>query len=277
MTGASNLREKIVEAGSTAVAWSDMVSAKPTWLASYNKYIANGLSHGESVALAERSVRRAHGSTAETNQPPLVRGGGPLHSWLTSVYGFFGTAMQRRIETAHKVNDAWQLGKEGEINKASKKLGSAFVDFMTYMVWPTIVEEAVQGIGSDDHRTWGTKLISGATAGAASSVLYLRDLVHGAISGHEPGVGLMSSALHDTANVFRDVARGRDALNRQHAAKTVGDLLTFGGEATGMMPKIVGNAARYGISVKQGQEKPKSIADVLLGITKGTQKRRVEK
>lgn len=277
ITGASNLREKVVEAGSAAVAWSDMVSAKPTWLAAYNKYLADGLSHGESVSLAERAVRRAHGSTAETNQPPLVRGGGPLHGWLTSVYGFFGTAMQRRIETAYKLNDAWKLGKEGELNAASKKLGSAFVDFMTYMVWPTIVEELVQGIGTEDHRTWGTKLISGATVGAASSVLYLRDLVHGLVSGHEPGVGMMSSALHDLGNVFRDITRGKDALNKQHAGKTVGDLITVVGESTGLTPKIVGNAARYGINVVNKQEKPKSVADVLLGVTKGTQKRRVEK
>ncbi len=277
ISGAGNLREKVIEKGSAAVAWSDIVSAKPTWLAAYNKSIADGLSHGESVAAGERAVRRAHGSTAETNQPPLVRGGGPLHGWLTSVYGFFGTAMQRRIEMAHKVNDAWQLGKEKEIAAASKKAGSAFVDFMTYMVWPTIVEEAVTGIGQEDHRGWGQRLISGATMGAASSVLYLRDLIHGAVSGHEPGVGMMSSALHDVANVFRDMAHGREALNKQHAAKTVGDFLTVTGEATGMMPKIVGNAARYGINVASGQEKPKSVADVLLGATKGTQKRRVEK
>lgn len=277
ITGAGNLREKIIEKGSAAVAWSDMVSAKPTWLAAYNKYLGDGLSHGDSVALAERAVRRAHGSTAETNQPPLVRSGGPLHPWLTSVYGFFGTAMQRRIETAHKLNDAWQLGKDRQINAASKKLGSAFVDFMTYMVWPTIVEEAVTSIGSDDHRSWGSRLISGATMGAASSVLYLRDLIHGAVSGHEPGVGMLSSALHDVNNLVRDIGKGRDALSKEHAGKTVGDLLTVAGESTGMVPKIVGNAARYGINVARGQEKPKSVADILLGATKGTQKRRVEK
>lgn len=277
ITGAGNLREKIIEAGSAAVAWSDMVSAKPTWLAAYRKAQADGLSHGEAVALSDRAVRRAHGSTAETNQPAIVRGGGALHSWLTSVYGFFGTAMQRRIETAYKINDAYKLGREGEIKKAGAKAGSAFVDFMTYMVWPTIVEELVTGIGSDDHRTWGSRLISGATMGAASSVIYLRDLVHGLVSGHEPGVGLLSSAAHDVGNVFRDATRGREAFNRQHAGKTIGDLITVTGEATGMAPKVVGNAARYGINVYNRQEVPRNISDVLLGVTKGSQKRRVEK
>lgn len=272
--GAGNLREKIIQKGSAAVAWSDRVSAKPTWLAAYNRARADGLSHGESISLGDRAVRRAHGSTAETNQPPLVQSGGPLHSWLTSVYGFFGTAMQRRIETAYKLNDAWELGKDREIKAASKKLASAFGDFMTYMVWPTIVEEAVQGIGTNDHRTWGSRIISGATMGMASSVLYLRDLIHGAVSGHEPGLGLASSALHDIGEVFRDVGRGTNALSKEHAGKTVGDLLTVVGESTGMAPKIVGNAAKYGINVATGKEKPKTPADILLGVTKGTQKRR---
>ena len=275
--GATTIRDKVIQAGSAAVAWSDMVSAKVAALAAYEKARADGLSHGESISLGNRAVRRAHGSTAEANQPPLVRGGGPLHSWLTSVYGFFGTAMQRRIETAHKLNDAWNLGREGEINKASRKLAGAFGDFMTYMVWPTIVEELVQGLGTDDHRTWGSRIISGATMGMASSVIYLRDIIHGLVSGHEPGVGLLSSALHDAANAAKVIGHPREAFSRQHAAKSVGDLLTATGEVTGMVPKIVGNTVRYGLSVAEGQEKPKSPADVLLGMSRGTQKRRIEK
>lgn len=275
--GASTLREKVIQHGSAAIAWSDLVSAKPTWLAAYNRARTDGLSHGESIDLGDRAVRRAHGSTAETNQPPLVQSGGPLHSWLTSVYGFFGTAMQRRIETVHKLNDAWELGKDRQIGAATKKARSALADFMTYAIWPTIVEEVVQGLGTDDHRTIGSRLISGVTMGMASSVLYLRDLIHGAVSGHEPGLGLASSALHDVGEVFRDAGRGTDALSKAHAGKTVGDFLTVFGEATGTMPKIVANTARYGINVMTGQEKPQTPADVLLGVTRGTQKRRVEK
>lgn len=277
--GAGNLHGKIIEKGSAAVAWSDMVSAIPTWLAVYNKSLGDGLSHGESVTLADRAVRRAHGSTAETNQPPLVRGSGEvLHPWLTSVYGFFGTAMQRRIETAHKLIDAYDLGvNEREFGKASRKLSSAFGDFMTYMIWPTIVEEAVNGIGTDDHRTWGTRIISGSLMGAASSVLYLRDLIHAATTGRDPGVGMLSSFLADQNKVVRDLYHGREAFNKQHAAKTVGDLMTAAGEVTGMMPKAVSNVVRYGMSVAEGQEKPRSITDVLLGAARGTQKRRVEK
>jgi hypothetical protein len=276
--GATTFRDKTIQAGAAAVAWSDMVSAKATALATYNKALASGLSHGESISLGNRALRRAHGSTAETNLPPAVRGApGPLNPWLTSLYGFFGNAMQRTIEIAHKMNDAYELGKDKEIKAASKKAASAFGDFMTVMIWPTIVEEAVTGIGTDDHRTLLMRAISAGTMGIASRVVYLRDIIHGLVSGHEPGVGLISSAGHDFAAAAKVIMHPKVAFSRQHAAKSVGDLLTFGGEVTGMMPKTVSNVVRYGISNFEGQEKPKSPADILLGASRGTQKRRVEK
>lgn len=277
--GAGNLRERIIEMGSKWVAKSDMASAGPTWLAAYNKYSGDGLSHGESATLADRAVRRAHGSTAETNQPPLVRGAGDaLHPWLVSVYGFFGTAMQRRIETAHKLIDAYDLGvNEREFGSAARKLRSATGDMVSYMIIPTLIEEMVNGIGTDDHRTLASRIISGSLMGAASSVLYLRDIIHAAVSGHDPGLGLATSFLADQNKVVRDLYHGREAFNKQHAAKTVGDLMTAAGELTGVVPKAVANIARYGINVAEGQEKPKGIKDLLLGVTRGTQKERVEK
>jgi hypothetical protein len=272
--GNSSLREKIIEKGSWLVAQSDMLSAKPTWVASYNKNIGEGLSHGESVDLADRAVRRAHGSTAETNQPALVRGGGPLHGWLTSVYGFFGTAMQRRIEIAHQLNDTYQLGKEGEIKAAASNIPKLTRDIMTYVIWPTAVEEWVTGLNQDDRRGWGRRAIDAGTMGIASSVLYLRDLVHAFTTGQDPGAGLISSPLHDLANTVRDIRKGKEAFNRQHAGKTVGDILTVLGEGTGMSPKIIGNATRFGIDLVNKQVKPKGAAEYFRGITRGTPKLR---
>lgn len=275
--GSSTLREKVIEKGSWLVAQSDMLSAKPTWVAQYNKSIGEGLSHGESIDLADRAVRRAHGSTAQTNQPALVRGGGPLHGWLTSVYGFFGTAMNRRIEIAHKLNDTYQLGKEGEIKQAAAKVPGLAADIFTYVIWPTIVEEWVTGLSTEDKRGWGSHLISGATMGLASSVLYLRDLVHGLASGHDPGVGLLSSVVHDFANVARDATRGREAFNRQHAGKTVGDVLTVFGEGTGMAPKVIGNATRFGIDLVNKQQHPRNASEWARGFTRGTAKAKERK
>src|SRR6185437_766555 len=163
--GAHGVRENIIQGGSWLVAKSDMLSAKPTWLAAYRLAQEDGHDHGTSIDMADSAVRQAHGSTAITNQPALVRGGGPLNNWLTSVYGFFGTAMQRRIEIAHDLSDTFKLAKEGEIKSAAANIPSILADVMAYVVWPTIVEEAVTGLTTDDHRGFATHLASASLLG----------------------------------------------------------------------------------------------------------------
>jgi hypothetical protein len=268
---------KVVQTGSWLVAQSDMLSAKPTWIAQYEKSIRDGASHGDAVDLADRAVRRAHGSTATTNQPALVRGGGPLHGWLTSVYGFFGTAMQRRIEIAHELNDTYGLVKDGEISKAAGKVPSIAQNIFTYVIWPTIVEEWVTGLTTDDRRGWGTHLTAGAFMGLSSSVLYLRDMMHAFVTGQDPSAGLIDTPLHDIAKVVNHVRAGRKSLDRQHAGKTIGDTLTVFGEMTGLAPKTLDNAARFGIDLVNKQAHPKTVGDYAVGLTRGSEKRRIEK
>jgi hypothetical protein len=118
--GKSTLRQRIIELGSKGVAFSDMVSAVPTWLAKYREAMDESADIGRATDLADRAVRRAHGSTAITNQPTIVSHTNPLSPWLTTIYGFFGTNMQRRFEIAHDINDAFKLGKSGDIAGAAK-------------------------------------------------------------------------------------------------------------------------------------------------------------
>jgi hypothetical protein len=276
ITGATSIREHIIEKGSWLVAKSDMMSAKPTWLAAYRNAQDEGLTHGESIDRADASVRLAHGSTAITNQPGLVRGQGALHNWLTSVYGFFGTAMQRRIELAQDIHDTFGLAKQGELSKAAANIPSIMTDVMTYVIWPTIVEEGVTGLTTDDRRGWLDHIASATLLGLSSSVLYARDIVNGLVSGHDVGVGLISSPLHDVVKAVKDDVR-KDALTRQRMGRTIGDTLTALGHTTGMAPKSIDNAIHFGIDLVNGIAHPHSASDWLSGITKGTTKERVVK
>jgi len=277
LEGSANLRQKIVEKGSWLVAQSDMLSAKPTWVAAYDNALREGSSHGEAIDLADRAVRRAHGSTAATNQPALVRGGGPLHGWLTSVYGFFGTAMQRRIEIVHQINDLGHFVKEGEINKAATTSRNIAADIFTYVIWPTLVEEWVTGLTTDDRRGWGTHIVQSTFLGLSSSVLYLRDLMHAFVTGQDPGVGLITSPLHDFTKMLNDFKKGKAAMDKAHMGKTVQDTLTVLGHASGMSPKTIANATRFGIDVVNNQTHPKNLSEIFRGATRGTTKLRVEK
>jgi hypothetical protein len=270
-------REKVLQWGSWGVAQSDKFSAKPLWLGTYLKAFEENPDIGEATDIADRAVRQQHGSTAPSNQPSLVRGGGPFHNWLTSVYGFFGTVMQRRIEMVWKANDAYQLGRDGEIRQAMKVMPGLFKDFITYVVAPTAIEEWVTGWPTDDRRGLLQRFASAGVLGVTSSMLYMRDFAHSLVTGQDPSVGLTSSPLHDANKAVRDVMKGKAALNKQHAGKIVEDFLTVAGIITGMVPKEAAHLARFGIDVATGAAKPKTAGDVFLGATRGTIKRRVEK
>jgi len=274
--GAKGIRENIIQSGSWLVAKSDMFSAKPTWLAAYRSAQEEGLNHGERIDQADAAVRLAHGSTAVTNQPGLVRGGGALHAWLTSVYGFFGTVMQRRIELAQDIHDTWGLAKQGQISAMAKNLPGIAGDVFAYVIWPTLVEEWVTGLTTDDKRGWLEHAATASLLGLSSSVLYLRDVVHGILSGQDVGVGLISSPLHDVVKAAKDLGR-KDAFTKARMGKTMGDTLTAFGHGTGMAPKTIDNAIRFGIDLVNQQAHPKSVGDVLRGVTKGTTQPREEK
>lgn len=274
--GAKGIRENIIQSGSWLVAKSDMFSAKPTWLAAYRDAQDRGLTHGDAIDEADAKVRDAHGSTAVTNQPTLVRGGGALHNWLTSVYGFFGTVMQRRIELAQDIHDTWGLAKQGQITDMAKNLPGIAGDIFAYVIWPTLVEEWVTGLTTDDKRGWLEHAATASLLGLSSSVLYARDIVHGILSGQDVGVGLISSPLHDIVKAAKDLGR-KDAFTKARMGKTMGDTLTAFGHGTGMAPKTIDNAIRFGIDLVNNQVHPKTVGDVLRGVTKGTTKEREEK
>jgi hypothetical protein len=275
--GDATMRERMLQWGSWPVALSDKMSAVPLWIARFQQSMEEGSSFGEARDIADRSVTRQHGSTAITNQPMLVQGGGAFHGWLTSVYGFFGTVMQRRIELVHQANDIYKLGREGELAKAAANTPELFKNFITYVVLPTAIEEYVTGLTTDDREGFGTHLAKASIKGTAASFLYLRDLAYAATSGHDPNVGLATSVAADTEKSIRALMKGRGAFNREHAGKTVQDFLTTFGEGTGMLPKEFANIARFGVDYANRQAHPKDASDVFRGLTRGTEKKRVER
>ena len=175
----------------------------------------------------------------------------------------------RRIELAQDINDSYKFVKQGEVTKAANMIPSILADTFTYVIWPTIVEEAITGYGTEDHRGLGEHIISGAFLGLASSVLYLRDIIHGLSTGQDIGVGLISSPLHDLVKASHDLSR-KDAFTRARMGKTVGDTLTVLGHGTGMAPKTIDNAVRFGIDLVNNQAHPRGVADMLRGTLKGS-------
>jgi hypothetical protein len=257
------LREKIIEWGSKPVAFSDMLSAYPTWLAAYMKARDAGLDFGEARFEADRAVRYAHGSTAPTNLPEIATGGG-IHAWITSLYHFFGTMLQNRMEIAFKLNDMYNLGRQGELRRSAAILPAVMADVFAYVVWPTAVEEYVTGLGRDDRRGWGQRLFWASAGGLANSAIYARDIVHALEYGVLQEGGLADSAGLPLLKAFKDVKDGiegkKKIYNAKYAGNLIQDLINLTTYKFGT-PREVGNLAKYGWDVSTGVEKPHSEMD----------------
>ena len=272
-----SLRNVIFEYGAKPVAFSDMLSAAPLWLARYRQEMALHGDFGLAIQAADLSVRRAHGSTAVTSRPMIATGNNPVTPWFTSLYGFMGTSLNRRIELLHDVNDAYRLGMGGDIKAAAKMLPQIASSFAVYVVWTGVVEELVTGQFTEDHRGPIEKSASFLFTSLANAIIGLRDF-NNSIERGGGSVGLLSTPPADVARVLRDVKIDKtmegkyNPLAKQNAGKLVQDTCTLIGDFSGYCPKHVGAVIRYGMDAYDGMQKPKDATDVYHGLMTGTQK-----
>lgn len=276
LEGKSNIRQMVAYYGAKAVAFSDKISAMPLWLGAYRKALDETGDHGMAVNQANFAVRRAHGSTAITSLPRIATGSGVLEPWMTTLYGFMGANMQRRLEIAHDISDTYNLGRSGEIKAAIKKVPKILDSFMANVVWVGLVEEAVSGQFTDDKRGLIEHALPFIFGTLAQTVIGARDLVWALTHGREPQVGLLSGFLQELGAVIRDMKKPHP-LSKQNVGKFVEDAVAAIGDVTGMAPKPVGRALHYGIDVATGMQKPRTFGDVYRGIVSGRQTKRVEK
>jgi hypothetical protein len=268
----SSTRTWLTEKGASLVAFSDLLSAAPLWLAKYRAEMESHGIYGDAVREADMAVRRAHGSTAVTNLPRIAANSGPITPWITSLYGFMGTSMQRRIEIFHDMNDAYKLGMDGEIKEAAKMLPKILSSVGVYVIYTGLVEEMVTGQFTDDRRGLGAKALTFLFGTVAQSVIGLRDLVHDIEHG-ENTTGLLGVIPHDAGAVIHDFfGKGAHPLRRDQAGRVVQDACTAIGDLGGLCPKHLGTVAHYGLDVFNGVQHPRTSGDVYRGAVSGKQK-----
>jgi len=292
----STARDYIIHWGAIPVAISDMVSSKPLAYGAFLKAIDEGQNPAEARFEAERAVRFAHGSTAPTNQP----GATDIHyigRWVTSIYHFWGTMLQNRIDMAFRLNDMYKDSMEymesggRDFDKLKTIYGMVPViaaDVFAYVIWPAMVEEYVTGLWRDDRRGFGERLGWYVLGGLANSVLYARDIWMSLEQGRDQA-GLFTGALKPLHETIRDIAefekKGMGAFNNpKFAGNLIRDLIHLGGLKYGLQ-QVAGNAAKYGYNWSTGVERPRTgimrdwfhWGDVAMGVTRGEQKQKVFK
>lgn len=261
-------RQKIMEWSSKPVALADMISAVPTWLAKYREQIEAGASHGDAVFEADRSVRRAHGSTAPTNRTAMQRNFSP---WMTSIYNFWSEIMNRQMESIWRAGRGIDAVKEGDRAKAMEQgkymIGAAFA----FVIWPAIVENYVSPHPHKEDDSWVKKAGTQMMYTLGSSWVGIRDLAAAFSFGRDPQFGLTGTTYQTMSNLWRDFNK-QGVLTAENRGKLLQDGATLMGALTGMVPAQVGKAARFVHDVNVGKENPRGPWAWLTGLRYGTTK-----
>ena len=262
-------RQKMIQFAAKPVAWSDMASARPTWLAAYLKAMEEGSDHGEAVALGDRAVRRAHGSTATTSRTAVQRNWNP---WFVSIYNFWSDILNRQIETVWKAGDIYKLTEGNPVQKglatAPTILGGAFA----YVLWPMIVENVVSPHPHKDDESWASKAGKSLMFTLSGGWPILRDIGSAMAMGRDPQMGFTGTALSTGYNVLRDLAKN-EPFNKEHAGKLIQDWMSVVGGLTGGPGVQLGRVMRFGHDVYTGKENPKNAWQWMVGLRYGTTNR----
>jgi len=257
----SSMRGFIQSAGSFGVGFLDLLSAVPTWLAQYEKSMADragvqhSVAHAESVIEADRAVRRAHGSSLVTNRPMVMRTNA-LGRWYGSLYGFFSHMMQKQFELTWRTGEAAGKIKAGQTWEGMKDMPRLFNMFFSYVIIPAAVEELVTPYLDHDKDSLTLRAAKGLGMGLTSSAIGIRDLYRSAVNNVAPQLGLGGTFGGTITHVISDLRRKR-RMDAQEIGRLWKDTHTLIGALTGFSNSQIGRTGEYLIRWVGGEEHPK--------------------
>ena len=224
---------------------------------------------------ADTAVRRAHGSSVITNRPAIMRSKSAIAQTYGSLYGFFSHMLQKQYELAWKAKDSFEGIKAGDLSDAKKYTPQLVMGFVSYIIIPALVEELVTPYTNSDRDSWGVRAAKVLAKGMSSSMLYVRDAMDAIVNSRDPSVGLVDSWFKTATDLTRDIKKGPQALNRENAGRLIRHTFALGGALTGFTNAQEGKTGEFIQRYMTGQERPRTGADWMSGLTRGTlQKRR---
>ncbi len=273
--GFDTWRANIIRYASTPVAFTDMLSAVPTWLAAYKKAIAEGRSEGDAIYLGDRAVRFAHGSSAITNAPAIMRTG-PAVRWFTSVYNFYNHMMNKNMEIIWRSQEALQLRKAGDFEAAKERFQPVIGQFFAYQVFPALIGGMVGsfflgGKGEKD-KSWTQWGVESMAHNISANFIGVRDVVDAMLHKSDPQVGLLSTAAKEFTSTYRDFTKDHP-LSAEHRGRLVQDSLGLTGTLFGVTPAQTGKWIRFLMDTNSGVQRPRNLGDYYSGFRTGSVQR----
>lgn len=258
-------KQKIAEWSSKPIALSDMMSAIPTGLAAYQRAIKDGNNEGDAIFLANRAVRRAHGDASITNRSGVQRS---LPKAITTFYTFFNDMLNRRAEVIWRASDALGVTGNHTWAQAKAEIQPIVAGLFSTVLFTAFIEQMVSPItfNRDDSNGW--KAAKMLAKDQSAGLVVARDVVNWLVEGHDPSLGLYTTAFHEFGDVFKDLRPHK--FSKENAGKIIKNSAAFLGVVTGRIPLAVGKAGEFAYGTAIGHEHPRGPWGWASGLRYGT-------
>lgn len=254
-------RWAIMELGRTPVAFSDAVSAIPTWLAAYRRAAVEGADHADAVFQADKAMTRAHGSMLTMDKARVQRPGQGFQpevmKFFTPLYNFFSHVYNKQLQIYWATGEAQKLigkaesaeAKTAEIKKATPGIVNKLIWFV---IFPTLVEEWVTGMASDTGEGFGKLFLKGLIRHMGAGIVPLRDITNWATAptvATDPSLGMLGSIGKEGTKLYKDIQNMWNNAPAHkdwftHATTSFGFITGWGGTQIGRFGTAAGELAK---------------------------------
>lgn len=292
-----DVRQFSMNIGRVPVAFSDALSAMPTWLAAYRTAFGKGASHEDAVFIADKEVSRAHGSSFIGDKPRVSRlpnsVGGEVLKTFVGLYNFwnhsFNNQIQMAWDLASKLRDEKQFegqpsppildvlkkGEDGEwYYRPEPNAAWSSLSKRLALILATIMIEEMATAPLDDSKHG---LLARASLAfiryAGSGIVGLREVTTAFAHGYEPSTGMIGTMSRSATQVGKDIykAGAGKTVSKDwmaHFATALGFMTGIGGSqygrtATGVTGMVTGKDVPRGQAqirqqLRTGHSKPRT-------------------
>lgn len=259
--GFADFRQTSMMIGRVPVAFSDALSALPTWLAAYRTAFEKGKSHADAVFIADKEVSRAHGSSFIGDKPRVSRLpntiGGEVLKTFVGLYNFwnhsFNNQIQMAWDLASKMRDAVpfqglpsptildMLKKENGEWYYRPEPNSDWVSMsrkLALILGTIMIEEMATAPLDDSHHGLLARASLAFIRYAGSGIVGLREVTTAFAHGYEPSTGMIGTMSRGAAQIGKDIknmgtgkALSKDWMT--HFATALGYMTGIGGSQYG--------------------------------------------
>ena len=237
-----------------AISFMDAVVTAPTWKASYQQSIDNGMTHDNAVAHADKVIRLTQGAGGAKDLAS-IQSNSEATKPLTMFYGYFNVLYSIQRDMVH------QLSSEGKA-AFPKVLARSIVT----IVVPAVLGELLAGRTPDEDEDWAKWAAVKTAAYPFMSVPVLRDIVSSAESGFGYQPTPLAGAGKSIVGLLNSVVKYVDDESDTTEADVMANALEASGYVFGLptgQAKITGG---YLWDLMNGDEKPDGVLELMRNL-----------